>query len=97
MTKLEYSFIRTEANNKIIMFIKSNPDWESKEMDIILNEQDELQITIDNTVYTTGKVEPILYHSLANESIKIVFCDEDANPLMECELNPLKPVKKLKY
>lgn len=101
MAHLEYSFIRTEADNKVTLFIQARPEWlhhskqdDGLEMDIVLTDEKTLQIIVPNhDTYETSPLDALLYHSLAHEHTLLVFCNEQAEFIYEVVLEPLKPGK----
>jgi hypothetical protein len=98
MTHLDYSFIRTEADNKVTLFIQAKPEWlhhtsqdDGLEMDIVLTDEKTLQIIVPNhDTYETDKLEALLYHSLAHEHTLLVFCNDEAEFIYEVVLEPLQ-------
>lgn len=92
MKNLEYHFIRTEADNKITLFLKVNKEIIGEELDITLTNNNELQIILEEdkeTRFKTNVLPDLLYDNLQNKNTLVVFCDEEANFLAETVLPPL--------
>lgn len=93
MKNLEYHFIRTEADNKITLFLKIKEDILNKELDLTLTENNELMIKIEDkeeNILITNVLPNILYDSLYEKETLVIFCNEDAKFLAEITLNPLQ-------
>jgi hypothetical protein len=87
---LDYTFLRTEADNQIIMFIKASSMWLEKEADINLTSKKELSIQFENEDnYLSEPLPLLLYEHLTTKSTSIVLCDNDMNFLAKFILSPL--------
>lgn len=94
---LEYTFLKTEADNKITLFIQVNLAWLEKELDITLTQEKLLSIKIENEenlVLVSEPLPPLLYHSLAHEKTNVVLCDNEMNFLAQFTLDALAPTQE---
>lgn len=93
MAHLDYSFMRTEADNKITLFVRAQPEWlahKEMDMDITLSDRQTLKIITEHDTYESDKLEGLLYHSLAHEHTLLVFCNDEAEFIYEVVLEPLQ-------
>lgn len=90
MNKLDYNFIRQEGNNEIVLFINVDPSWLEQDLDITLTDSNELSVEVNDVIYLSGELAPLLLANLENNSTKTIFCDGEANFLAEIDLTPLR-------
>ncbi|NCQ51882.1 hypothetical protein GW796_08310 [archaeon] len=89
--KLSYSFIRTEADGKYVIFFKISKELLEQDLDINLNEKHQLFIkTQSNQLFITKKLTDDIYDSLANRDTIAIFTDEDGEILSKQNLYALK-------
>ena len=82
MNTLNYSFVRTEADAKIALFLFCENEWLNEEIDLDVNPNQTLTLSVPNKgIFTTKILEPILYSHLMKEDTIIVFSDHDSNML----------------
>lgn len=82
MNTLNYSFIRTEADAKIALFLFCENEWLNEEVDLELNSNQTLSLNVPSKgIFTTKILESILYNHLMKEDTIIVFSDHDSNML----------------
>lgn len=89
MYNLTYSFIRSEIDNTITLFIKGDRTWLLGEIDFILNKDQQLQVTVGENLFISGLLPAILYSSLSLKHTKVIVCDWNANFLAQTILEPL--------
>lgn len=88
MKPLEYSFLRAEKHNDIVVFIKVEPEWLDKDIDFgYINQRFVIELP-EGQIYESQEVEPLLKERLDNQSTPIVFTDKEGNFLAEMNLSP---------
>lgn len=88
---LEYTFLRTEADNKITLFIQANPTWLEQECDITLTPAKQLSIKLENGETLISNTLPIiLHHHLTTQTTKVILSDKEMNFLGTFNLDPLE-------
>lgn len=88
MKLIEYSYIRAEKNNDIVVFLKVEPEW--LDQDIYFGiENKKITVKLPNEeVYISQELEPILIERFENKSTPIIFTDNEGNFLAEMNLSP---------
>ena len=94
MKKLEYSYLRTEKNNDIIIFIKVESEWLDQNIEFGFK-NNKLILVVNNQEYQSEILENNLVERLNLLSTPVIFTDNEGNALAEMNLSPYN-IKKNK-
>lgn len=93
MKNIEYSYLRAEKNNDIVVFVKVEPQWLNQDIYFgIYNNKITVKLPNDDT-YVSENLEPMLIERFSHKSTPIVFTDNEGNFLAEMDLLPAKKIK----
>lgn len=91
-TNLDFSFLRTEADDQYRLFLKIESSILEQDIDINLNDNQQLILKLENgDKLITKKLPADIYDSLANKYTETFFTDENANIIAHYVLDPLNP------
>lgn len=86
MKNIEYSFIRAEKNNDIVLFVKVEPEWLDKDIYFGI-EENKITVRLPNEeIYQSKQLETILSERLESQSTPVVFTDNEGNFLAEMKI-----------
>lgn len=86
MENIQYSYLRAEKNNDIVVFVKVNPEWLDQEIYFGI-ENNKITVKLPNDeIYVSEMLEPMLLEIFAQKSIPVVFTDNEGNFLAEINL-----------
>ncbi len=91
--KLECFWLKTEADRKVNLIIKAEPELLDKEIDVNFI-GGKIVIDCENVQYSTGNFPIDIHHSILNNYTTIIFANEDGNPFFSFELPPFIKNKK---
>ena len=93
MKQIEYSYIRAEKNNDIVVFVKVEPEW--LDQDIYFGiDNNKLTVKLPNEeIYVSKQLEPMLIENFESKFLPIVFTDKEGNFLAEMDLLPTNKKK----
>lgn len=86
MKGLEYSFLKAEKNNEIVIFIKVEPEWLDKEIDLTYKENCLYIELLGGDIYKSSELESMLIDRLNTQDTPVIFCDDNGNFLAETDL-----------
>lgn len=88
MKVLEYSFLRAEKNNDMVVFIKVEPEWLDKDINFGYKDQKFVIELSEGEKYQSKEVDLILKERLENQSTPIIFTNNEGVFLAEINLSP---------
>ena len=90
MKNVEFSFVRGEKNNEIVLFINARHDWFEKDIEIGLTSENELVVKFPNELDIKSSVlQPLLLEQVSLRNTKTVFVDENMDFMAEMILEPM--------
>jgi hypothetical protein len=89
---LEFAYLRTEAYNKVTLFLPIDPNILGQTIDLTLTDDRKLLMTFENgESQQTATLPHDIYYHLANRDTTVLFTDQEGNMIATHDLVPLKP------
>ncbi len=80
--ELKYTFLKSELTSEIMLIVCANQSWLDKEIDFLI-ESDEIEIKVNDEIYSSGKLPKILKNWLKNHYTHVYFANEDGAIISE--------------
>ncbi|NCP98043.1 hypothetical protein GW796_08830 [archaeon] len=87
---LEHAFVHSKEDNKYMLVLKITPEMMEQEVEITLNNNKQLVMTLENGQnLITDVLSDEIYSSLESKNTLTIFADKDGNFLANQVLEPL--------
>lgn len=83
---ISYTYIRTEKDNKFILFLLFNNDWMNQEIDLSYSNK-KIKINCNDNLYYTNNLSDDLIEYISNTNLDVILVDNNSNFLAETTIS----------